>query len=332
MEWISSHFHLTSPLYFLFLVPFIFFFIPRKKSRNRKGLVALPDAKLLWSSVVFPRAFKMISMTLLSVGTLCLVIALVSPGIPKTEIKPALFSQYHRDIVAVVDASGSMTISVPNETGERAQGETPFAIEREALRSLCQNRPNDRFALVIFSDIGPYFARSFTNDCEQLVAPLEGDIDDKTSLISQFSSGTDIAEALVSVPFLFTEGTSSSKLVLLFSDLGHGGSDSEVIRAITFLDKKGFKIYIVGILPQASVASAIKSYTERSPHVRLFEINTTADVQKVNRAIEALDPSTVTIVQTETVSIQEVNRVFLWIALVALVCWVALQLVVRRIF
>lgn len=332
MEWFNAHFHMASPFYFLFFVPFVFFFIPRKKSEKRKGLVVLPDVKLLQSSIVFPRVLQRVSILLFLVMTVSLIIALVSPGFPRTLEKPVTFSQYHRDIVAVVDASGSMTIPIPDENGESKKGKTPFAIARETTYSLCEKRPNDRFALLIFSDMGPYFARSFTNDCKQLVAPLKGEIEDKSSLISQFSQGTDIVEALISVPFLFTEETSSSKLVLLFSDLGHGGSESDVVKAITFLDKKGFKIYVLGISPSSSVASAIKSYAEQSSRVRLFTIQTTGDARKVNRAIEALEPSAVTIVETQVVSVKEANSIFLWIALGALMGWVVSQIVVRRIW
>lgn len=329
MEWISSHFQVASPLYFLFLLPFIFFFFSRR-SRYSIHRISLPDAYIIRSSISFSRVFSYVSLGVLSIVLVSLALTLTSPGIPKVHVRPSSFSQHTRDIAVVFDASGSMKTTLGLSYGRKDEEEA-LALARETLRSFCESRSTDRFALLIFSDRGPYFARSFVSDCDQLVAPLEGGLSDRTSLISQFSGGTDIVDALLNAPFLFTEETSSSRIVMLISDLGHAGSASEVVDAISYLEEAGIKVYILGINPSSRKVSSIKQHASRTPHVSFFEIEKVDDFQEVYRAISALEPSAALIVRTETVSIQEANRTFLLVALAGLALWALMQIAVRRI-
>lgn len=324
MGWTHDAIRVASPLYLLLLLPFLFLLF-RKGRRGGKSGVLLADARLLGSRMRFSRLLS-IASSLFLLGSVCAtVLALASPGVPKIVERPISSSQFPRDVVVVFDVSGSMTTKLDG-------GSSGFEFGRELITTFCEKRSRDRFALLVFSDQGPYFARSFTNDCEQLLAPLKGDINDSSSLISQFSSGTDIVEALASSVFLFEEeGSSGSKIVMLLSDLGHAGSVSDVVEAIAWLEKQGAKVYVLAINASSREFSAVSEYAKSSPHVRVFAIEAQSDLEMVSRALEALEPSSVSVVSTETITVNEANKELLGAALASLALWVLVQVLVRRV-
>ena len=160
MESISSSLHVASPFYFLLLIPFALFFFPVKRLRKLESSILLHDVGVIHSSVSFSRLLPRLSIALLSLVAISLVLFLVSPGIQTIHEKHSSFSQNSRDYAFVVDISGSM------------QGKN-FVLSRETIRSFCEKRSSDKFALIMFSDDGPYQSNSLTSDCRQLLLPLE---------------------------------------------------------------------------------------------------------------------------------------------------------------
>ena len=64
---------------------------------------------------------------------------------------------------------------------------------------------------------------------------------------------------------------------------------------------------------------------------KMFEIKEDGDFIRVFDSISAIEPSSVSIVTTETISLEESNKLFLWVALTALIAWVFMRLIVVRI-
>ena len=340
MDWLSAFISSSSPVYFFVFLPFLIIFLTKKRI-FRIPIPYLSDFRdkgILRSGKARFTVFWCLASAL--------IITLVSPTIPTLKTVVVHSREIcERDIVSVYDVSGSMQDPFKGDLA----GPNKFDAAREALYKFVKTRSSDCFSTVVFSgrhgrgssypekEKGYAFVvNSFVRDPDELLLPLKDGIDKENpaSLLRQFSQGTEISEGLiVADKFFKEESTAKTKALILISDLGNEDKDNErALETLNSIIDRDISAYVFGVdaYVDDQFYKAIRSL-EDIGKLHYFSAESEKDMERAYDIISRLEPSGEPHTRTEIVSVQRLNFVFLWAALVMFGVWLISEFRVSRI-
>ncbi|WP_413112416.1 VWA domain-containing protein [Thaumasiovibrio sp. DFM-14] len=165
----------------------------------------------------------------------CVVAALARPI---WEGEPIAIPSEHRDIMLVVDLSGSMDIQ--DMQGQHGRAIDRLSAVKEVLSDFVATRHGDRLGLVVFADHG------------YLHTPLTLDISSLQTQINQLTLGlvgqmTAIGEGIAIATKTFIESDAPQRVMILLSDGGNTAGVIEPIEAADLAAQSDVTIYSVGV-------------------------------------------------------------------------------------
>lgn len=256
---------------------------------------------------------------------ICLVVAAARP-VYWTD--PIVLSQQQRNLMLVLDVSGSME-------------EHDFSVNQKALSRLdivkyltydfLQKRQGDQVGMVLFgTQAYPY-------------VPLTSDVQTAAQMLQELSVGmagdrTSIGDALVLALKNLQSAPTQSQVIILMSD---GQANAGVItpqKAAELAKEMGVKIYTIGIgggayalpsafgLPAMAVAGALDEKTlqeiAQTTGGAYFRAKTTQDLAQIYQHIEKLEP-----IEQENIIVRTHKELFYIPCLLALfLCWLGCAL------
>lgn len=140
------------------------------------------------------------------------------------------------DIAVAVDLSGSMLAEDFELDGERVNR---IAIAKDVLRSFIEQRPSDRFGLVVFAGRA-YIAAPPTLDHDFLLRNL-------TRLDTLNEQGTAIGSALSTAVNRLRDLPSKSRIVVLMTDGQNNSGNIPPLTAADAAKALGVKVYTIGV-------------------------------------------------------------------------------------
>lgn len=224
-------FRFYHPHYLYLLIPIIFLIIFAfvRIIKDRKSLKRFGDSHLvkkLMPELSLKR--KLIKNVLLSVALALMVVALARPQLGN---KPEKVKKKGIEVMVCLDVSNSML----------AQDIKPNRLEhtKMILSSIIDKLGNDKVGLILFA--GEAFVQlPITADYVSAKMFLDNAIPDVISL-----QGTDIARAVTLATKSFSQESSTSKVILLFTDgEGHEGGVSEAVKSAR---EQNILVSIIGI-------------------------------------------------------------------------------------
>lgn len=140
------------------------------------------------------------------------------------------------DIAVAVDLSGSMLAEDFELNGERVNR---IAIAKDVLKSFVEQRPSDRFGLVVFAGRA-YIAAPPTLDHDFLLRNL-------TRLDTLNEQGTAIGSALSTAVNRLRDLPSKSRIVVLMTDGQNNSGNIPPLTAADAAKALGVKVYTIGV-------------------------------------------------------------------------------------
>jgi len=140
------------------------------------------------------------------------------------------------DIAVAFDLSGSMLAEDFELNGERVNR---IAIAKDVLKNFIEQRPNDRFGLVVFAGRA-YIAAPPTLDHDFLLRNL-------TRLDTLNEQGTAIGSALSTAVNRLRELPSKSRIVVLMTDGQNNAGNIPPLTAADAAKALGVKVYTIGV-------------------------------------------------------------------------------------
>lgn len=327
MGWLEifGNFHLAAPLFLLLSLAFFLlavpFFVRKKEGWFHSNLSWLrkEKRKLFVPALIF-------LLTVFISGVLILSVA--QPKVMTYEQS----EMTGKDIIAVIDISGSMFMTMPAEEGLPKDERIKVEIARDAFFEFVRERQKDRVGLMLFSD-DPYVLRFFTFDHRLVLENtlLNGDLKDKESKILKFSSGTNIAEALYSAQQIFAKSSKAQgKVVILITDLEEGGyAYAENRNEVMFQEMENIlisdmRLYVLGV----DVTEEMKQETEKrftgNKNFCYFDVKKVGDYSRAFSGIDQMEDS---IIQVKNVTVEkDIARIFIGSVIVLVSLWMALRL------
>ncbi len=209
---------------------------------------------------------------------LLLVSALASPSLYE---RRAAHERNGRDLVLVLDASGSM-----GESGfdESAPDKRKFDAVRQIVRRFLERRYDDNIGLVLFGSFA-FAASPVTYDLEALESIL--DRVDVGIAGSSTAIGEGIAQALRSLSF----GRAKEKVIVLLTDGRHNAGSVSPKEAVEAAVRDRVRIYTIGIGPGGSFDESLLRRIARETGGRMFASSDARALQGVFETIDGLEPS-----------------------------------------
>lgn len=218
---------------------------------------------------------------------LALVVALAGPQ----RLEPvAALPTTGRDIVLSIDLSGSM------EKEDFALDGAPVtrldAVKRVAS-GFVRSRAGDRVGLVIFAETA-YFAAPLTFDVESVARTIE------EATIGISGRSTAIADGLGLAMKRLERSDAASRVVILLSDGANNAGTVQPDDAGALARRLGVRVHTIALGPEdletaPQSRDAVDTATLRSianeSGGETFRVRTTADLESVTRAIDALETS-----------------------------------------
>jgi hypothetical protein len=341
MDWLSAFISASSPVYLLVFLPFVVLFAVRRRA------LALPIPHLSnFGKKGILRSGK-VRFAIFCLPISALVIMLASPTIPTLKTVVVHSSDIcERDIVVVVDASGSMQGFFE---GGLEGGVTKFDASTATLYAFAKKRSNDCFTTILFS--GPtgrsypekkqgyaFIANSFVKNPDELVSVfLDGiERDDYESQLKDFAQGTEAGEGLgLAEKFLSTESTAQSQVLLFISDFGNdntSGDNDYALEIVSRLIDEGVAVYAFGVdaYKDDPFYKAIWDLN-LSGKLTYFKVGDEEDFKKSYEIIDRLEPSPEPRVKTEIVSVRRINSQLMWAVFALWALWAISELRVTRV-
>lgn len=199
------------------------------------------EATFLYSSVALVKGITELNRSragtcLRGMRWLALVLMVVALARPQAGEGRAPVRASGVDIAVALDLSGSMLAEDFELNGERVNR---IVIAKDVLRSFIEQRPSDRFGLVVFSGRA-YIAAPPTLDHDFLLRVL-GRLD---SLNEQ---GTAIGSALSTAVNRLRELPSKSRVVVLMTDGQNNAGSIPPLTAADAAKALGVKVYTIGV-------------------------------------------------------------------------------------
>ncbi|MBI1852978.1 MAG: VWA domain-containing protein [Planctomycetes bacterium] len=218
-------------LVFLALLPVFAWIVSRY---GRRATIRYPSIALLRTLVPSPAArWRWIVPACRYVGLAGLVLALARPqkGVEASQVKTE-----GRDILLVVDTSGSMAAEDFTENGKR---QSRLAVVKRVVRDFVAKRHVDRIGLEIFS-AEAYTQCPLTLDYDVLLRFL-----DRVEL-GMLPDGTAIGMAIASGVNRLRESKAKAKVMVLLTDGQNNAGKITPDTAAGIAKEQGVKIYTIG--------------------------------------------------------------------------------------
>jgi Ca-activated chloride channel homolog len=200
---------------------------------------------------------------------------------PQTYEARAAHERSGRDLVLVLDTSGSMAESrFDGKQSGRSKYETVIAIVRHFL----QHRYDDNVGLVVFGSFA-YAASPVTYDLPALESILEmtnvGIAGESTAI------GAGIAQAVRSLSF----GHAKEKVIVLMTDGKHNAGSISPREAVASAVQDGIKIYTIGIGKPSDYDAPLLERIAQESGGKAFGASDAEALSAVYDEIDSLEPS-----------------------------------------
>ena len=236
---------------------------------------------------------------------------------------PSMLSQQQRNLMLVLDVSGSMD---ERDFSVNQQAFSRLDIVKYLTRDFLQKRQGDQVGLVLFgTQAYPY-------------VPLTSDVQTAAQMMQEMAVGmagdrTSIGDALVLALKNLQNAPTQSQVIILMSD---GQANAGIItpaKASELAKEMGVKIYTIGIgadqytlptafgLPAMAIPSALDEQTlkeiAQTTGGAYFRAKTTQDLAEIYKHIEQLEP-----IEQENLMVRIHKELFYIPCLLALLfCW-----------
>lgn len=216
-------------LLLLLCLPLYLFWEFRIGKKRRQGL---PHSRVALLKQLIPRPglFRYLYPALRSLILLCLILAIAQP---RWGTKTRDFSRKGLDIVLAIDISGSMLamdFAPQNRLGAAVS----------VAKDFVARRPNDRFALVAFSEYAltevplTFDQQAVSNSLERLQ-------------VNEKASGTAIGMGLAKAVARLKNSTARSRIVILVTDGVNNTGEIDPLSAAQMAAELGIKVYPIGV-------------------------------------------------------------------------------------
>lgn len=281
----------TSFLYMLMLLPIIllaFKKFRRQKIQRTTDLAWQKKARKINSWPVFLSHFFLVLAGFLILGFLFL---------PEFKIRPKEESISAREILLVVDNSGSMKLASqrPDAAGASEKPLENIELARLLTQDLLEKRTGDWFGEIFFSDEAS-FVRTFTSDPRQILSIFE----DRKALYF-LAGATNIHLGLLEAKNVLSRVNPPQKIVVLISDLED--IPDQTLAVLNSMLKEGFYVAVVAMDRQfTSIDDIMSGYifqvlgsvienqakSGETPNLYFLELASKEDLPKVSENLNAI--------------------------------------------
>jgi Ca-activated chloride channel family protein len=229
----------------------------------------LPKQSFIWDNLLL---WTMLIYTLLE-------LALASPFTYSSE---ASSQKKGRDLVLVLDTSGSM-----GERGfnEQDKTQTKYDISVALAKAFIENRHDDNVGLVVFGSFA-FTASPLTYDLKALNEMFE-----LMSAVGIAGTSTAIGDALMQGLSTLKSGQAKSKVLILLTDGVHNAGRASPREAVTLAQKKGVKIYTIGIGKKENYDVSLLKDIAKDSGAKSFFCQNADELEDVYEYISKLEPS-----------------------------------------
>ncbi|WP_457597901.1 VWA domain-containing protein [Hydrogenimonas sp.] len=207
-----------------------------------------------------------------------LVSALASPYLYE---RRAAHERNGRDLVLVLDASGSM-----GESGfdKSAPERRKFDAVRQIVRHFIDHRYDDNIGLVVFGTFA-FGASPVTYDLQAL-----GEILERVD-VGIAGSSTAIGEGIAQAVRALSFGRAKEKMIVLLTDGRHNAGSVSPKEAVEAARRDRVKIYTIGIGSKGSFDETMLRRIAEETGGRMFASTDAEALQRVYQTIDELEPS-----------------------------------------
>lgn len=226
------------------------------------------------------RSFMKIEWIVKILIFILLCVALASPIIID---KSNPLNRNGKDIVLVIDASGSMNASGFDVEDEFSEGKrlSRFSLTKIVAKKFILSRKSDNVGIVLYGDFA-FIASPITYEKEIVV--------DMLSYLSEGMAGqnTAIGEGITMGVRAFKHSSSKSKVMVLLSDGEHNSGSVSPKDALVLAKNAGIKIYTIAI---GEADSALMKKVAKESGGVYYSAVSAKELQNVYRSIDMLESS-----------------------------------------
>jgi Ca-activated chloride channel family protein len=229
----------------------------------------LPKQSFAWDNLLL---LTMLIYTLL-------VLALAAPF---TYSSHASSNKKGRDLVLVLDTSGSMA-----ERGfsKEKPSLSKYDISVSLAKAFIENRHDDNVGLVVFGSFA-FSASPLTYDLKALNEMFE-----LMSDVGIAGTSTAIGDALVQGLRTLESGEADSKVLILLTDGVHNAGKMAPREAVKMAQEEGVKVYTIGIGKKSDYDVPLLNSIAKDSGAKSFFCQSSHELEKVYESISELEPS-----------------------------------------
>jgi len=191
------------------------------------------------------------------------------------------FNKRGRDLVLVLDASGSMA-----ESGfdENDRFKSRFDIILELTEEFINNRFDDNMGAIIFGTFA-YSASPLTYDLKSLSFLLS------MSAIGVAGDSTAIGDGIVEALNILSYGEAEERAIILLTDGYHNSGRFSPKEAVDMAISKGVKIYTVGVGKSGSYDNLLLEKISKRTQAKSYSAVSKKELEVIYKSIDELEPS-----------------------------------------
>ncbi|CAA6810965.1 MAG: BatA protein [uncultured Sulfurovum sp.] len=208
-----------------------------------------------------------------------LVFALSAPFSYASELSS---SKKGRDLVLVLDTSGSMAERGFNE---KDKTQSKYDISVSLAKNFIEQRHDDNVGLVVFGSFA-FSASPLTYDLKALNEMFE-----LMSDVGIAGTSTAIGDALIQGLITLKSGQAKSKVLILLTDGVHNAGKYSPRQAVALAQKKGVKIYTIGMGKEADYDVSLLSDIAKDSGGKSFFCQNADELEHVYQSLSKLEPS-----------------------------------------
>lgn len=323
-------FELASPwlLLFLFLPLLIWLFLPQAQEQGSAAL-SVPFYQAMQKIVVTEPRFAEASHALPLFYAIWILLVIALAG-PRWVGDPIPLQQEGRNIMMVVDLSGSMAITDMQEKGRIV---SRLFVVKQAAKRFVQQRVGDRVGLILFGTKA-YLQTPLTFDRHSILMRID---DASPGLAGQTTS---IGDALGLAVKKLQDVAQSSRVIILLTDGVNNSGVIAPLKAAQIAQSEGIKVYTIGLggnesrgffnftSPNQELDEDTLKKIAQTTNGRYFRASDPQGLQEIYSKINQLEP-----VSQENVIIRPKQEYYMWpagMALFLLMGWLAYQAFIHR--
>ncbi len=271
--YIMNYYSFEYPYLILLLIPIIWCLYKCREYLKQRYFVHLQFLPV-------KRSFMKIEWIVKILIFILLCVALASPIIID---KSNPLNRNGKDIVLVIDASGSMNASGFDVEDEFSEGKrlSRFSLTKIVAKKFILSRKSDNVGIVLYGDFA-FIASPITYEKEIVV--------DMLSYLSEGMAGqnTAIGEGITMGVRAFKHSSSKSKVMVLLSDGEHNSGSVSPKDALVLAKNAGIKIYTIAI---GEADSALMKKIAKESGGVYYSAVSAKELQNVYRSIDMLESS-----------------------------------------